>query len=186
MSASLGATTGDRTLAKRLVALTALAALSTASLAGCSPPTIGQLAIHRLADGSLNAVLVGCEPGLQQVTAYVGELSDAVRSQHARRFACRAAAAGGRQHGRRPREPVEPNPEPGRDQPSGLDRRRSGQSNVDRPHATGSATLAARRVCVLRTEWRCPLRHATSLPCRRVSVTRAAHPVIGGTALVAV
>jgi hypothetical protein len=62
---------------KRLAAVSALVALSAAPLAGCSPPTIGQLAIHRLGNGSLNAVIVGCESGLQQVTAYVGELSDA-------------------------------------------------------------------------------------------------------------
>lgn len=57
--------------------MSALAALSTALLAGCSPPAIGQLAIHRLSNGALNAVIVGCEPGLQQVTAFVGDISDA-------------------------------------------------------------------------------------------------------------
>lgn len=61
---------------KRLAAAVALVVLPTAILTACSPPTIGQLAIHRLGNGSLNAVIAGCKPGLQRVTAYVGEVND--------------------------------------------------------------------------------------------------------------
>lgn len=61
---------------KRLAAVVLLTLLTGAALSSCSPPTIGQVAIHRLGDGSLNAVIAGCKPGLQRVTAYLGDVSD--------------------------------------------------------------------------------------------------------------